>query len=128
MRNPANELGFSAIELLITLLIGSLFIIMGFQLYTVSISNGNEAKREAIASNTAYSQLMKLYSTGTGVATCPGTPSVTTANVLSNTAVQTTTISCPYPTDQPKLRLVLVNVKYTSSQEEASHAMYITDK
>jgi len=127
MKKSKSQAGFSAIELLITLLIGSLFIIMGYQLYSVSIANGAEARQEAIASDTAYAELQKLNTSGTGVATCPGTPTVTTANVLSNTAVQTTTISCPYPTDFPKIRLVLVNVKYTKNDVEASHAMYVTE-
>jgi len=127
MKVTSAQAGFSAIELLITLLIGSLFIIMGYQLYSVSITNGAEARQEAVASDTAYSELQRLKTTGTSVATCPGTPTVTTVNVLSNTAVMTTTVSCPYPTDFPKIRLALVKVKYTKNDIEASHAMYITE-
>jgi prepilin-type N-terminal cleavage/methylation domain-containing protein len=127
MKYSDSQAGFSAVELLITLLIGSLFIIMGYQLYSVSITNGAEARQEAIASDTAYSELQRLKTTGTSVATCPGTPTVTTVNVLSNTAVMTTTISCPYPTDHPKIRLAQVKVKYNKNEVEATHAMYITE-
>lgn len=126
------QTGFSAIELLITLVIASLFIIMGFQLYSVSIENGGEARREAAASALAYKKLRQMTTAGTGVATCLSTSTVTTANVDNNKAVQTTTISCPYPTPtypvvMSKIRLATVKVKYNVSGTEVSHAMYITE-
>lgn len=127
IKDRKNEKGFSAVELLITLIIGSLFVIMGFQLYAVTITNGAEARQEAQASNLAYSKLRQLSINGTGVAVCPSSPNVTTANVDNNKAVQTTTISCPYPTDFPKIRLAVVSVKYNVSQMEASHAIYVTE-
>lgn len=127
MMPHSNQAGFSAVELLITLVIASLFIIMGFQLYSVSIENGGDARREAAASALAYKKLRQMSTAGTGVATCPGTPTITTANVDNNKAVQTTTISCPYPTTFPKIRMANVKVKYNVSGTEISHAMYITE-
>lgn len=127
MRRQPEQTGFSAVELLITLVIASLFIIMGYQLYSVSIENGGDARREAAASALAYKKLRQMSTAGTGVATCPGSPTSTTADVDNNKAVQTTTISCPYPTDFPKIRLAIVKVKYTVSGTEVSHAMYITE-
>lgn len=127
MMPRSDQAGFSAVELLITLIIASLFIIMGFQLYSVSIENGGDARREAAASALAYKKLRQMSTAGTGVATCPSTPTSTTANVDDNKAVQTTTISCPYPSTFNKIRLVNVKVKYNVSGTEISHAMYITE-
>lgn len=127
IRDSKTKNGFSAVELLITLVVGSLFIIMGYQLYSVTIVNGGEVRQEAKAGNLAYSKLRQLSINGTGVAVCPGSPTITTANVDSNNAVQTTTISCPYPATFPKIRLAIVNVKYNVSLVEASHAVYVTE-
>jgi len=121
-----DEAGFSAVELLITLLIGFLFISMGYQLYTVSIQNSGEARELAAASNLAYEKLRTIQSTGTGVPTCPVSPSTTSQNVDNNTAVRTTTISCP-STTLTSLRLVTVKVKYNVSQREVSHAIYVSE-
>jgi Tfp pilus assembly protein PilV len=126
MNSTTHQSGFSAVELLITLLIGFLFIMMGYQLYGVAIQNGGESRELAQASNLAYEKLRRVQSVGTGAATCPPSTPVTTENVDNNKAVMTTTISCP-STDVTKIRLVSVKVKYNVSQREITHAMYVSE-
>jgi Tfp pilus assembly protein PilV len=127
MTDTDSQNGFSAVELLITLIIGFLFIIMGYQLYTVSIQNSGEARELAKASNLAYEKLRTVQSTGTGAAACPPATPTTTQNVDNNKATLVTTVSCP-STTLTALRLVVVNVKYNSSQREVTHAMYVSEE
>jgi prepilin-type N-terminal cleavage/methylation domain-containing protein len=57
------EGGFTAVELLITLIIASMFLFAGYQLYTQVTRDGNEANRLAKVSNTAYELLRERGAT-----------------------------------------------------------------
>ena len=122
MKNTSFQSGFSAIELLITLLIGFLFIMMGYQLYTVSIQGSGDAREQSKLSSIAYEKLRTIQST-TGTLTCPST--VVDSTVDSSKATMTTTITCPYAT-LTTLKLVTVQVKANVSQREVSHAIYVS--
>jgi hypothetical protein len=113
--------GFSAVELLITLFIGFLFITMGYQLYSVALQGSGAARETATAGSLAYAKL-RDYQFGIG-GTCP--PGVLpTQDVDNSKAVMTTTISCPIA-GLSTLRKVVVKVKYNVTQREVYHAMYI---
>ncbi|MDB5165742.1 MAG: hypothetical protein JWM00_632 [Candidatus Saccharibacteria bacterium] len=122
MKNPPSQAGFSAIELLITLLVGFLFIMMGYQLYAVSIQGSGDAREQSKLSSLAYEKLRTIQAT-TGTLTCPST--VVDATVDSNKATMTTTITCPSAT-LTSLKLVVVKVKANASQREVSHAIYVS--
>lgn len=49
--------GFTAVELLITLIVASMFLFAGYQLYTQVTRDGNDANKLAKVSNTAYEML-----------------------------------------------------------------------
>lgn len=54
MSSPMNDSGFTAVELLITLLIAAMFLFAGYQLYTQVTRDGNDANLVAKASNVSY--------------------------------------------------------------------------
>ncbi len=56
----ADKAGFSAVELLITLIIAMMFIISGYQLYTFTFSRSISAGQDARASDIAYN-LLQAY-------------------------------------------------------------------
>jgi prepilin-type N-terminal cleavage/methylation domain-containing protein len=60
---PKNQEGFTAVELLITLIIASMFLFAGYQLYTQVTRDGNDANRLAKVSNTAYEMLRERGAT-----------------------------------------------------------------
>ncbi len=120
-----HQQGFSAVELLITLFVASLFIIMAYQLYGVAIQSNGEANELVRANNIGYEKIRNLQLYGPGAPTCPPSTPTTTESVDSNKATMTTTISCPSSTIT-NLRLIVVTVKYNASQQEASHAIYVT--
>lgn len=122
MNDRHTESGFSAVELLITLLIGFLFIMMGFQLYTVSIQGSGDAREQSKLSNLGYEKLRTLQAT-TGTLTCPS--STTDSTVDGGKATMVTAITCP-STTLTSLRLIVVTVTANSSQRKVSHAIYVT--
>ena len=95
-----NHKAFSVVELLITLVIATIFITAAYQLYSTVLTDSGDSRKESAASNTAYDYLRR-YSAGlTG--SC--TPS---SQIFSNVAITevgnatiTVTISCPYSITQ----------------------------
>jgi Tfp pilus assembly protein PilV len=123
MKTPPSQSGFSAIELLITLLIGFLFVMMGYQLYAVSIQGSGDAREQSKLSSLAYEKLRTIQST-TVALTCPST--VVDSTIDGGKSTMTTTITCPYAAPLTSLKLVVVKVKANNSQREVSHAIYVS--
>lgn len=124
-RSSAIQAGFSAVELLITLFIGFLFISMGFQLYTVMINRGNNQGDLAIANTYVKTSLEAItnYMDGPQTYNCP-TPPVQ-YNQFAYTLDGNTydvRVSCPNQTDLPNLRLITLYYKYKTA--EAVDARY----
>lgn len=123
-----NDSGFSAVELLITLFIATAFIATGYQLYSIIIKNGSEARLRAVASNIAYDNLRRYSAQATNpctVLTPSPTPTIPAGSGLSNAAI-TVTFSCPYGTSDRTAK-VQVSVKYSTPQQEVVHAIYINN-
>ena len=118
-----KKTGFSAVELLVTLFVASLFLVSGYQLYTLIIRDGGETKAQAKADNVAYEYLKKYESAATNPCTT-STPlnsqSITVAN-LSNVTI-TVAVTCPY-TSNTSISKVNVTINYNGSntQQEASY-------
>ncbi len=122
-RKPTQESGFTAVELLITLIIASLFLFAGYQLYTQVMRDGTASSKMAILSNLLRE---RMRSTAAGLpATCaasgPTTQTQTVAGVGSVT--YSTTVSCPLATELPTLKLIRVDATYDDNKK-VSHAVY----
>jgi Tfp pilus assembly protein PilE len=125
MSRRALQTGFSAIELMISLFIAVAFVGAGYQLYSVIVKDGGEAKLRAKANDIAYEKL-RFYSAQatnpcTSVTPTP-TPTIPNANDLPNATI-TVTISCPYSTDP--VSKVSVTVLYGSPQQGVTHASFV---
>ena len=96
IRTLNAQQGFSAVELLITLFIAAAFIATGYQLYSVIIKDGSEARTRASASTIAYDALRR-YSAQAASPCSSLTPS---ASLPANSGLQNASISvsitCPY--------------------------------
>lgn len=134
MNRRVLQQGFTAVELLITLFIASVFLFAGYQLYTQVIRDGKDADRTAKLSNIVYqkmreaaAQVTAAYPSGctaaadatdsTSSETVPGIGSVSFAK----------TISCPYGTASPvDIFLVKITATYTAdgTQKKVEHATY----
>jgi Tfp pilus assembly protein PilV len=96
MRYRQKQSGFSAVELLITLFIGVIFFIAGFQLYATIIKNGGDARMQSSANNVAADYLQRYESSATSPCTPqnPLTGSAVSGSGLTSATV-TVTITCP---------------------------------
>lgn len=129
-----SEGGFSAVELLITLFIGALFLISGTQIYSFIFSNGTESGQTARASNLAY-ELLKDYETSTfEQGTCsastdsnPPTPDTHDLSITSKSIV----VECPFAgqasNNLKNISKVTVTISYKtgSSTRSVKHATYM---
>lgn len=126
-----HEAGFSAVELLITLFIAAIFVATGYQLYSVIISNGNEANQRSVASTIAYDNLRRYAPQATNPCTTvtpTPTPTIPSNSGLTNATI-TVTINCPYGIagSGGTVAKVQVSVKYATPQQEVIHAIYVNN-
>lgn len=124
-RSSAIQAGFSAVELLITLFIGFLFISMGFQLYTVMINRGNNQGDLAIANTYVKTALEAAtnYMDGPATYNCPTAPAPYTQFTYTlDGNTYDARIYCPNQADLPNLRMMTLYYKYKTA--EAVDARY----
>ena len=117
--------GFTAVELLITLLVASMFLFAGYQLYTQVMKDGAEANKSAIVSSEVTARVQKESRDRSGNCVA-ATPAPTTEAVTGVGNVQfTTTISCPNATELPTLKYIKVEATYGSNPARSVvHAVY----
>lgn len=135
MTSPKLQQGFTAVELLITLIVASMFLFAGYQLYTQVTRDGTDANRTAILSNLVNEKLREEATTTTNAApsgcTAGSNKDVTSApaNLGGLTGVQfRTQVSCP--TNGPgtlDLFLIKITGSYTERGQtvEVQHATYV---
>jgi prepilin-type N-terminal cleavage/methylation domain-containing protein len=122
MRHHYAQEGFTAVELLITLIIASMFIIAGFQLYSQVTRDGAEANKVAIVSNKVNERLQNLMSDSAVTCTTTRSPQTITETGVGP-VTYTTTISCPNPS-VPTLKLLKVEASYNNNAKKLQHAAY----
>jgi len=120
-----NENGFTAIELLITLIIGMMLLFSAYQLYSVVLQSSKDTTQRANASSLAYELLRDNSYLATNSCTSVSIPSVTiptTAN-LPSTATASVQLSCAGSTIS-NLTLITATVTYGTGKTVV-HATYI---
>lgn len=87
--------GFTAVELLITMIIGTMLLLTAYQLYTFVLNDSADTRMRATASNLAY-RFMREASSAVAkpCATYSATPTIPADASLPN-ATASVTITCP---------------------------------
>ena len=125
--------GFSTVELLVTLFVATAFLLTGYQLYSMIISDSGETKAQAKANNYAYTLLQQYKATEKATlasANCAQSlnnavsPAPTIAG-LSNVSA-TVDITCPN-SDVTTVAKVQITLKYgnTTPRQEVIQATYV---
>lgn len=132
----SHEQGFSAVELLITLFIGALFLISGIQIYGFIFANGTESGQTARASNLAYELLQDQkanFETDSGSCETSTDPDPTISDNHGLSIVSASVVvECPYAAHATVgLRviskiIVTITYKTGSTTESVTHAAYIS--
>ncbi len=95
IRSPQAH-GFTAVELLVAIIVGVTMISAAYQLYSVGLSTSGDAQRRTKASNVAYDLLRQQQATASGVCTAGTvTPAIPTDSGLTNATASIVT-TCPY--------------------------------
>lgn len=120
-----TQLGFSAVEVMIALIIASVFLFSGYQLFTTVHQAQLYARTRAEAANVAYAYLRKASNTEfkcSGVSDRLYNP---TEYSLSNLTVITKT-SCPYGPTEKVLKIEAI-VEYTinGSKQTERQSIYV---
>ena len=127
MSKTPLQAGFSAVELLITIFVGAIFIFAGYQLYSVVTQGNQEASDFSIANSLAISYLRKSihYKDSDYNYTCAqlATNYALSSDIMLEDYIGngTLTITCPN-TDLPNLRRASVTATYRGVT--ATHALY----
>lgn len=127
MTRHSTEQGFTAVELLVALVVGVLLLGSAYQLYTTITANAGDSSRRAQASNVAYA-LLRQYQNSTSYVTNPCTTSTATPTVPSYAnlpnATATLTVSCPY-TDVTELSLMTITITFNNANttEQVTRAL-----
>jgi prepilin-type N-terminal cleavage/methylation domain-containing protein len=133
--NHTFEQGFTAVELLITLIIASVFLFAGYQLFTQVTRDGSSANRDAELSSIAYERMRKAAldaSTASPSGCAAASEGVTTTNEAITgigTVTFKVTIDCPYSTTPGSLTdifLVKVEASYpdAGTTRKVEHATF----
>ena len=125
--------GFTTVELLVTLFVASLFVISGYQLYSVVNSRAANTRMMSEASNIGYEVLRKEGSVynDSGIPACN-----TTVSTHPTQSVTRSDLRLPSPSIRIRrcvpfsgvpIILVTVTVSYDSPLKEVVHATYISE-
>lgn len=124
--------GFTAVELMVTLFVGSLFLISGYQLYGVVNMRSSNVREMSEASNIGYSVLRNQGSVLVGSpSSCTATPAFGPVSPLPATTLTNLEVAlyqCRPFSDLSNVVQVTVRVRYGNStpKKEVIHATYIS--
>lgn len=126
--NQAVKPGFTAVEVLIAMFIGSLLLMGGYQAYTLVIDNTRESRERALISSFAYDAMRRYEVSRTAAPCAPQSGTITDDTVPVSPKVQIHSkqyiISCPYGSTNTDISKVTVRIVYGSPQKEVIHAIY----
>lgn len=121
--------GFTAVELLVAMVIGALLLGSAYQLYATVVRDAGAAQQRSIASSYAYT-LLRQYQKNSALVTSPCSTSTNTPTIPSSVGISpqssaTVAITCPYSTITG-VSLITVTVTYfTPNQESVVRAIVV---
>lgn len=119
------ESGFTAVELLVSIMVGVVLLSASYQLYSVALSSASDAQRRTQASMAAYDLLRSRQP----AITVPCSTSTTTPAVPASAglpgATASVVASCPYTTSS-NVTLLTATITYDSpNNKQVSRAISI---
>ncbi|MEO5948792.1 MAG: hypothetical protein ABIP74_00110 [Candidatus Saccharimonas sp.] len=119
--------GFSAVEVLVTVIVGVVFIGAISQMYSVVMSDAATVRNRATASALAYTQARTALTTLSS--TCaPSSSTITPSATLPKPISMSTVVDCPYTATYANAQLSRITVSVTygpsSPQEKVKHVLY----
>lgn len=118
-----TQSGFTAVELLITLFVAAVFLIAGYQLFSVILQQGGEARNEAKVSSVAYSYLRQYEAKATNPCSAQTESNLplTIEGVVD--ARLSSSIGCVAGTSS-RLSRITITITYNNPQKSVSFTSY----
>lgn len=127
--------GFTAVELLVALIVGVLLVGSAYQVYTTLVRESSDSLRRAQASGVAYQLIREQQKTMVGACAATEKSVAVPADAgLGPTATAKLVITCPYDTHNPDgtiqspsaMSLVAATVTYqTTARQEVTRAITV---
>ena len=114
--------GFTAVELLVTIIIGVMMVLAGYQLYAAAQKSASEASLKARASNITYDSMREYSSKVTRPCSAQTFSPTAPADSGLTDPVISVRITCPYSATTPEISLVTATLTYEGT-ETVTHAM-----
>lgn len=129
MATPKLQEGFTAVELIVALIVGVLLLGSAYQLYATVVNDAGDTQRRALASNTAYTLLRSYQENATYVGD-PCSVKAATVVTIPNAndlpgAVAKISTACPYAGSDLNLVTVTIDYNNASTKEKATRAILI---
>ena len=121
-----NEHGFTAIELLITLIIGTLMLVSAYQIYSFVLNDSKDTRTRTSASNLAYRFMRENAARATkpcSAITISPAPTIPASSNLPSGSTASVVISCPN-TVVPNMSQITSTVTYGG--KSITHATYVS--
>ncbi len=128
MRQRTPEQGFTAVELIVALVVGVLLLGSAYQLYTTVVTDAGDAQRQSQASNIAYALLRQYQDSASFVSDpCSSNSATPTVPASANLPGATATVVTTCPVANADLNLLTVTIEYNNanSKEQVSRAIII---
>lgn len=109
--------GFTAVELLVSIIVAMLLLGSGYQLYTTVLRDSGSAQRRASASNAAYTLLRQYQQQATTPCTASSAAPAVPSTVGLSGSTATAVISCPYG-GSSNISLVTVTLTYNNPEQQ----------
>lgn len=122
LRLIANRSGFTAVELLVTVVLAAIFINIIAQLYLGASAASAETRKDSVANDIAKNVLEDSLSNLSNCSSTINSPPNQTAPFIGSYSYTITT-SCPYSGNVQMARAV-VTVTYSNGSKKVSQASY----
>lgn len=127
IHSSKQNAGFTAVELLVTLFVAAAFLIAGYQLFSIVIKDGGEARAQSRVSNVAYQYVRQYADSATNP--CSTVNPLTSQPITIDGVVDATitvVITCAQ-SDARSLSKIDVTISYGRPQKALSYSTY-TDR
>ncbi|NTW62164.1 prepilin-type N-terminal cleavage/methylation domain-containing protein [Candidatus Saccharibacteria bacterium] len=121
-----KQSGFSAVELLITLFVAAAFLMAGYQLYSMVVKDGGEARKQSIAYGKTRETLQSFKVSPPNPCSVAALQAETPTTVtgLSNVTIAVDRY-CPFGTSS-QISRIQVTLKYGNPQKTIMDSTYVS--
>lgn len=130
MSRHQAEHGFTAVELLVAMLVGVLLLGSAYQLYGAILQDSGEVHQRAVANTFAYAKLRQAQKNPSIVkpfcSTYATTSSVPTSVGISPRATYSIDVTCPYGTNTALSRIAVTVDYFTPNAGKVVRAITVT--